>query len=107
MIGSLAIDPSIGFQPTRPRGARPIPAGTTTQSVVFQPTRPRGARLRQTNSLRDNRKLDGFREPAMRGQTPPPHPAAIREKSASNQQLDAEANLPSFFLQLGVRGIRK
>ena len=35
---------ALSFQPTRPRGARPVPFATPGQSKVFQPTRPRGAR---------------------------------------------------------------
>ena len=34
----------IMFQPTRPRGARPMPYMFVTFCVLFQPTRPRGAR---------------------------------------------------------------
>ena len=33
------------FQPTRPRGARPVEVMTSKPASTFQPTRPRGARL--------------------------------------------------------------
>ncbi len=37
----------VAFQPTRPRGARPLGDGVAVLTSLFQPTRPRGARRRR------------------------------------------------------------